>query len=165
MLERAIANLEQATGRSFREKPEEAPPEEMMPDPLAQVPESPEMPFMDGVNQMLNSLDDIEKCRQFYQWITDRVVWKQVNEVPATAAYVKQELAKAIASLAPNDLSTVRTLSDVQLGRLGWDSEKTQSMLFQRYGKRSRSELSVSELYLFLWYLEGQQQSSLQGDR
>jgi hypothetical protein len=74
-------------------------------------------------------------------------------------------LAKAIASLAPNDLSSVRTLTDVQLGRLGWEVEKTQSTLFQRYGKRSRSELSVSELYLFLWYLEGQQQFSLQGVR
>jgi len=112
---------------------------------------------------MLNSLDDIEKCRQFYHWITDRAVWKQVNEVPATAAYVKQELAKAIASLAPNDLSTVRTLTDVQLRGMGWEAEKTQSTLFQRYGKRSRSELSVAELYLFLWYLEGQQSSSLQG--
>ena len=78
------------------------------------------MPFMDGVNHLLSSLDDVEKCRQFYYWITDRAVWKQVNEVPATAAYVKQELAKAIASLAPDDLSTVRTLTDVQLGRLGW---------------------------------------------
>jgi len=163
VLERAIANLEQATGRSFREKPEEAPPEETMPAPLAQVPEPSEIPFMDGVNQMLNSLDDVEKCRQFYHWITDRAVWKQVNEVPATAAYVKQELAKAIASLAPNDLSPVRTLTDVQLGRLGWEAEKTQNTLFQRYGKRSRSELSVSELYLFLWYLEGQQQLRLQG--
>jgi len=72
-------------------------------------------------------------------------------------------LAKAIASLAPNDLSPVRTLTDVQLGRLGWEAEKTQNTLFQRYGKRSRSELSVSELYLFLWYLEGQQQLRLQG--
>jgi len=37
----------------------------------------------------------LDKCRQFYHWITDRAVWKQVNEVPETAAYVKQELAKA----------------------------------------------------------------------
>ena len=132
MLERAIANLEQATGRSFREKLEEAPSEETMLDPLAQAPEPSEMPFMDGVNQMLNSLDDVEKCRQFYQWITDRAVWKQVNEVPATAAYVKQELAKAIASLAPNDLSSVRTLTDVLMGSLAWEAKKTQNTLFQR---------------------------------
>jgi hypothetical protein len=164
-MSKAIANLEQATGRSFREKPEEALPEETPSDPLAQAPEPSEMPFMDGVNQMLNGLDDIEKCRQFYYWITDRAVWKQVNEVPETASYVKQELAKAIASLAPDNLSDVRTLTDVQLGRLGWEIEKTQNTLFQRYGKRSRSELSVSELYLFLWYLEGQQQLSLQGVR
>ncbi len=81
------------------------------------------------------------------------------------AAYIKQELAKAIASLTPDDLSTVQTLTAVQIGRLGWEAEKTQNMLFQRYGKRSQSELSVSELCLFLWYLEGQQSSSLQGVR
>ncbi len=144
VLDRAIANLEQATGRSFREKPEEAPPEETPSDPLAQAPEPSEMPFMDGVNHLLSSLDDIEKCRQFYKWITDRAVWKKVNEVPATAAYVKQEMAKAIANRAPDDLSSVRTLTDVQLGRLGWEAEKTQNTLFQRYGKRSRSELGVS---------------------
>lgn len=38
VLDRAIDhNLEQATGRSFREKPGEAPLEETMPDPLAQA--------------------------------------------------------------------------------------------------------------------------------
>ncbi|MBW4514631.1 MAG: hypothetical protein KME11_05340 [Timaviella obliquedivisa GSE-PSE-MK23-08B] len=161
VLERAIANLEHATGRSFREKPEEALLEETPPDPLAQVPPS-EMPLMDRVNHLLKRLDDIEKCRQFYHWITDRAVWKQVNEVPATASSVKQELAKAIANLAPDDLSPVRALTDVQLNRLGWEAEKTQNTLLQRYGKRSRSALGVSELYLFLWYLEGQQQASLQ---
>jgi hypothetical protein len=152
ILERAIANLEQATGRSFREKLEEVPTEETMSDSLAQAPDLSEIPFMDGVNQMLDSLDDVEKCRQFYHWVTDRAVWKQVNEVPETASYVKQELAKAIVNLAPHDLSTIRTLTDVQLDRLGWEGEKTQNTLFQRYGKRSRSELSVSELYSFLWY-------------
>lgn len=135
-------------------KPEEA---------LQEEPEPSEVPFMDGVNQMLNSLDSIERCRQFYQWISDRAVWKQVNEVPATASYVKQELAKAIGKFAPDDLSQARMLADIEIGRLGWDSAKTQDTLYARYGKRSRSELAVSELYLFLWHLKGQQQLSLQG--
>ncbi|MBC7972025.1 MAG: hypothetical protein H7Z11_18190 [Verrucomicrobia bacterium] len=87
------------------------------------------MLFIDGVNHRLDRLDDIEKCRQIYYWIADRAVWKQVNEVPATASYVKQELAKAIANLAPTDLSPVRTLTDLQLERLGWEAEKTQSTL------------------------------------
>lgn len=162
ILERAIANLEKATGRSFREKPEEILSEETMSDSFAQAPEFSEMPFIEGVHHRLSHLNDLEKCRQFYRWITDRPVWKQVNEVPAMASDVKQELARAIATLAPKDLNAVRALTDIQLERLGWAVEKIQDILFQRYGKRSRSELSVSELYLFLWYLEGQQQLSLQ---
>ncbi|MBC7972024.1 MAG: hypothetical protein H7Z11_18185, partial [Verrucomicrobia bacterium] len=39
VLERAIVNLEQATGRSFREKPEETLPEETTSDPVAQAPD------------------------------------------------------------------------------------------------------------------------------
>jgi len=161
VLERAIANLEQATGRSFREKIEEAPLGETMLDSLAQSPSS-EMPFTERLGHRLDRLDDLEKCRQFYHWIIGKVIWKQVNEVPGLAADVKQKLATAIATLAPQDLSAVRSLSDGQLGRLGWTDEKIENTLFQRYGKRSRSELGVSELYLFLWYLEEQQQLSLQ---
>ena len=166
ILRQAIANLEQATGRSFREKLEESSQEETMPSPLAQALPSEvsvsEIPFVERVNHRLNRLDNLEKCRQFYHWIISKAVWKQVNEVPALAANAKQGLALAIADHAPQGLGTVHILTDGQLERLGWTVERTESILFQRYGKRSRLDLSVSELYLFLWYLEEQQQLSLQ---
>lgn len=63
------------------------------------------------------------------------------------------EPAPASASI---DFSDVLMETDVELRRLGWDSKKGREHLKRTYSKRSRQELSETELYDFLEYLKTQ---------
>jgi hypothetical protein len=54
------------------------------------------------------------------------------------------------------DFSDVLMETDVELRRLGWDSKKGREHLKRTYSKRSRQELSETELYDFLEYLKTQ---------
>jgi len=63
------------------------------------------------------------------------------------------EPAPASASI---DFSDVLMETDVELRRLGWDSKKGREHLKRTYSKRSRQELSETELYDFLAYLKTQ---------
>ena len=55
---------------------------------------------------------------------------------------------------APIDFSEIIAQSDVELKRLGWDSEQGRNYLLETYGKRSRQLLSDEELIEFLQYLQ-----------
>jgi hypothetical protein len=54
------------------------------------------------------------------------------------------------------DLSDVIAQTTVELKRLGWSNAKGREHLEQTYGKRSRQQLTDSELLDFLHYLESQ---------
>ena len=54
----------------------------------------------------------------------------------------------------PIDFSEIIAQSDVELKRLGWDSEQGRNYLLETYGKRSRQLLSDEELIEFLQYLQ-----------
>ena len=56
----------------------------------------------------------------------------------------------------PFDLSDAIAQTSIQLNRLGWDNRQGRKYLEQTYGKRSRHELSDSEMLSFLAYLESQ---------
>ena len=55
---------------------------------------------------------------------------------------------------APIDFSEIIAQSDVELKRLGWDSEQGRNYLLETYGKRSRQLLSDEELIEFLQHLQ-----------
>ena len=55
---------------------------------------------------------------------------------------------------APVDFSEIIAQSDVELKRLGWDSEQGRNYLLETYGKRSRQLLSDEELIEFLQHLQ-----------
>ena len=57
---------------------------------------------------------------------------------------------------APIDLSDAIAQTSIQLKRLGWNNWQGRQYLEQTYGKRSRHELSDSEMLSFLTYLESQ---------
>lgn len=54
------------------------------------------------------------------------------------------------------DLSDIIAQIDVEMSRLGWTKRQGRDYLKRTYGKATRSELEVSELYNFLHYLEAQ---------
>lgn len=72
---------------------------------------------------------------------------------PEPAPERAPEPAPASASI---DFSDVLMETDVELRRLGWDSKKGREHLKRTYSKRSRQELSETELYDFLDYLKTQ---------
>ncbi len=61
-----------------------------------------------------------------------------------------------VSAPASVDFSDVLMETDVELRRLGWDSKKGREHLKRTYSKRSRQELSETELYDFLDYLKTQ---------
>ncbi|MEM9137217.1 MAG: hypothetical protein AAGB01_07700 [Cyanobacteria bacterium P01_F01_bin.42] len=56
----------------------------------------------------------------------------------------------------PIDLSDVIAQTDIELKRLGWTHVQGRKFLEQTYGKRSRQQLTDSELLEFLEYLKDQ---------
>ena len=81
----------------------------------------------------------------------------------ATAAAITPSVATAPAATppiaqqsvnAPIDFSEIIAQSDVELKRLGWDSEQGRNYLLETYGKRSRQLLSDEELIEFLQHLQ-----------
>lgn len=54
------------------------------------------------------------------------------------------------------DFSDILAQTDVELRRLTWDAKKGREYLKKTYSKRSRAELSETELYDFLDYLKAQ---------
>jgi len=54
------------------------------------------------------------------------------------------------------DLSEVLAQIDVEMRRLGWTRKQGREHLKQSYGKETRSELEIEELFDFLQYLESQ---------
>jgi len=64
--------------------------------------------------------------------------------------------SEPISAPASIDFSDVLMETDVELRRLGWDSKKGREHLKKTYSKRSRQELSETELYDFLEYLKTQ---------
>ncbi|MGC9505074.1 hypothetical protein [Baaleninema sp.] len=63
-------------------------------------------------------------------------------------------------SSEPTDDSDLMVQTTLELRRLGWDAERGRLYLEQTYGKRSRQQLTRSELSSFLQYLQAQPTST-----
>ncbi|MDC0833049.1 hypothetical protein POG22_08505 [Geitlerinema sp. CS-897] len=59
-------------------------------------------------------------------------------------------------STEPTDDSDLMVQTTLELRRLGWDADRGRSHLEQTYGKRSRQQLTRSELSSFLQHLQAQ---------
>lgn len=165
VLEQAIANLEKATGRSFREKPEDAhqdeASEEIEQEPVRalealEAQATGELPFMDMVNQGIARLESLAHARDFYGWMTERSVWQQISAIPAAAELTKKRFEQAIARFVPEDISDVKVAIDAEIMRLKWSHEQFEYKLVEWYNVSTRSRLSGAQLYLLLWRMERQ---------
>ncbi|MFN3359840.1 MAG: hypothetical protein ACK421_00170 [Pseudanabaenaceae cyanobacterium] len=56
----------------------------------------------------------------------------------------------------PEDLSDAITQTQVEMERLGWTTKQGQEYLMRTFGKKSRHQLTPSELRQFLAYLQSQ---------
>jgi len=61
-----------------------------------------------------------------------------------------------VAIAAPTDLSDVKVQISTEMMRLNWNTTQGKEHLKRTYGKRSRQELTETELYDFLSYLQTQ---------
>ncbi|MGK7891020.1 MAG: hypothetical protein AB4042_16950 [Leptolyngbyaceae cyanobacterium] len=59
-------------------------------------------------------------------------------------------------SIEPTNLLDQIAKTEVEMRRLGWNSDRGRQLLLERYGKRSRRELTDDEVLDFLHYLEQQ---------
>ncbi len=59
-------------------------------------------------------------------------------------------------SSSPEDLSDEITKTTVEMERLGWTSEQGKEYLMRTFGKKSRHQLTPSELRQFLLFLQSQ---------
>ncbi len=75
------------------------------------------------------------------------------REAPSASAIALESFST---STAPVDLSDVIAQTDIELRRLGWNSDQGREYLEKNYGKRSRQQLTDEELMSFLLYLEEQ---------
>ena len=75
---------------------------------------------------------------------------------PSKAPRKKAPQAKKNAPPQPIDLSDIIAETDVELKRLGWSHTQGRQFLEQTYQKRSRQQLTDSELLEFLEYLKVQ---------
>jgi hypothetical protein len=57
---------------------------------------------------------------------------------------------------SPEDLSNEITQTKVEMERLGWTNDQGREYLMRTFGKKSRHQLSPSELRQFLLYLQSQ---------
>lgn len=176
VLQQAIANLEEATGRNFREKEEAEVPEpetsdpidspvssSVMPEPVSRVrtidQEPSELPIQDAVKIMIDDIDSIEKAYAFYGWLTQEGNWKQVSFLPGVGEGIKRRLAEKIVANTSTDLRAIQSDVKTELDYLNWTPIQIESKLVKKYKKREYTQLSQSESYLFFWSLQLQPNS------
>ena len=75
---------------------------------------------------------------------------------PESEPKPKLKLKPAQESNEPFDLSDAIAQTSIQLKRLSWSTQHGRKYLSETYGKRSRHDLSDTELLSFLTYLESQ---------
>ncbi len=76
--------------------------------------------------------------------------------LPESEPKLKPKLKPAQESNEPFDLSDAIAQTSIQLKRLSWSTQHGRKYLEETYGKRSRHDLSDTELLSFLSYLESQ---------
>lgn len=112
--------------------------EEEWPD-LSQPPEEPGLPFNEPVHEPEPSPP------------TSR---RRATANPASPK--KTPPSKEPPRSEPVDFSDEIAQTTVEMKRLGWDDSKGRACLLERYGKRSRQQLSDGELLDFLEFLQEQ---------
>lgn len=92
--------------------------------------------------------------------VSDRPTPKPQSRVMEQSNIVPTPLTTPVTPTNDNDpqidLSEVLAQIDVEMQRLGWNRKKGREHLKQSYGKETRSELEIDELFDFLQYLESQ---------
>ncbi|MDG2989814.1 hypothetical protein L3556_02510 [Candidatus Synechococcus calcipolaris G9] len=78
------------------------------------------------------------------------------RSTPSPASTKKTAASKAPPRPDPVDFSDEIAQTTVEMKRLGWDDSKGRACLLERYGKRSRQQLSDAELLDFLEFLQEQ---------
>ena len=93
-------------------------------------------------------------------WTTDKPPsLGQLNEVsvvssPPTQLQMEKETSRVTPPDTPIDFSDIIARTNVELKRLGWNTQQGKDYLLQTYGKRSRQLLTDDELQDFLFHLE-----------
>ncbi|MCM1982106.1 hypothetical protein [Lyngbya confervoides] len=80
----------------------------------------------------------------------------QGRRSPRVGRKPSPKMTKAAASRSPIDLSDIIAQTDIELKRLGWTHTEGRQFLERSYNKRSRQQLTDSELMEFLEYLKTQ---------
>lgn len=113
-----------------------SPSEEEWPDfsqPSSQPPEASSLPFDEPVSEPPPSRR------------------RSTSPSPKKSSAPKEPLRSE-----PVDFSNEIAQTTVEMKRLGWDDSKGRACLLERYGKRSRQQLSDTELLDFLEFLQEQ---------
>ncbi|MEO0456293.1 MAG: hypothetical protein AAF152_06865 [Cyanobacteria bacterium P01_A01_bin.114] len=78
------------------------------------------------------------------------------NQSQPASSLASAAIATLDTSTSPVDLSDIIAQTDVEMARLGWNSQQGREYLEQTYDKRSRQQLTDEELLAFLLHLESQ---------
>lgn len=116
--------------------------------------------IVDQIQVRLRRAQSAADVQAIANWINESPQREQIAEVPHTISWIDGELKKAYTKFAKAnpviDLSDEIAQTTVELRRLKWNNVKGREYLEQTYSKRSRQQLTDTELMDFLQYLQAQ---------
>lgn len=132
---------------------------EELPEPSLDDLHQPEAePFLEEISEEIESESELPQEESVLATeVTIADLGSPIAPTPTSSTIPSgSDLPVPDTSHATTDLSDVIAQTTVELKRLGWTNAKGRTHLEQTYGKRSRQQLTDSELLDFLRYLESQ---------
>lgn len=120
-------------------------------EPLGHDPEALEIPMEECLAPIPQGLEDLPRPTDHA-----RSRRKSPEKSPSKSMANPRTKPKVSAPPEPIDLSDIIAQTDIELRRLGWTHAEGRHFLEETYGKRSRQQLTDSELLEFLDYLKVQ---------
>jgi hypothetical protein len=162
----AISNVEAAAGKQSIPDTEKVTPRPAAPDLVLTPPpvegEKPHGGVVDKIKDLFRRASTLEQVDQAHAWAQDERQMAAIAAIPGIYADVARWKAEAsrrvmqstFASTPENDVSSTLIAIEAELDRLKWTKEDGKKYLLEKYGVRSRQQLTDAQLVEFLTALK-----------
>jgi hypothetical protein len=161
----AIDNVEAAAGKQSIPDTEKVTPRSADPDLVLTPPpvegEKPNGGVVDKIKDLFRRASTLEQVEQAHAWAQDERQHSAIADIPGIYKSVAQWKAEASrrvmqATLSPieTDVSSTLIAIEAELERLKWTKVDGKKYLLEKYGVRSRQQLTDAQLVEFLTALK-----------